>query len=82
MFQLTSGPVFSDVTVTLLSSVVVLTPNGQFSGYSTFAFCERRSAAVKNGWTYATSTPLWLWFGEGQLYFLDIHSSGMLLYTA
>ena len=34
-------PLFSDEAVTFLSSIVVLTPNGQFLGCATTAFSER-----------------------------------------
>ena len=41
MLQLTTVPVFSDVVVTFLSSILVLTPNAQFLGCAATEFSER-----------------------------------------
>ena len=41
MFQLTSVPELSDVVVTFLNSIVVLTPNGNFLGCANTTFGER-----------------------------------------
>jgi len=57
-------PVLSDVAVTFLGSILLLTVKGQLLGYATVAFGERRSAAALNVWTNTSITPLWLWSGE------------------
>ena len=41
VLQLTSAPVFSDVLVKFLSSILVLTPNGQFLCCAATQFSER-----------------------------------------
>jgi hypothetical protein len=42
MFQLTNVPIVSDIVVTFLRSIAVLTPNGSFSGCATIALSERK----------------------------------------
>ena len=46
MFQLTIVPLLSDVDVTFLGSIVVLTANGQLSGCATVAFSERHKITL------------------------------------
>jgi hypothetical protein len=47
MFQQTSVPVLSHVVV-FFSSIVVLTPNGQFVGCAIIAFSERYMDGLRN----------------------------------
>jgi len=46
--QLSVETLLSDVAVISLSSIVLLTPNGQFLDSSTVAYSERYGAEVKN----------------------------------